>query len=575
MLRKGFSLLFVLLGLTALASAESHARIVRLSYIEGDVELDRRDGRGFQKAFLNMPLIEDARVWTRGDARAEIEFEDGSTLRMVPETIIEFRELTRRGDNDLVTLVDIQEGMLYGNVKRHGGDDFRITFGQEQVTLSKSSRFRLGVSSADTKLAVFRGELEVVRFNGERVEVRKNETFEVSADDRGRTYLARGITEEAHDYWDRQREEDRATYAANEHYNNSRYRYGYYDLNRYGSFFDVAGYGWVWQPFNVGFGWSPFSDGSWVYYPAVGYVWVSPYPWGWTPYRYGSWVYIHNRGWCWRRGNTFNTWYNVTNVHNPPPSFVAVLPPSVHNTNVNVINVGRGGPNVIVRNVDDVNLERQPRGDRGQVVDSRALNGARNDRPTRGVITNENLPAVIGNQGNRANPGTGTGVSIGIRPARTDRGESPDGNRGSSVTSERTRPARPTNDADYSGVDYRPATTTNSNVTVDRPSRTEVREDADRGRVTPAPAANVDRPTRVERETTVIRTDRPQRLEPRPEMTNRPIRSDRMSMPSGAPPSAPPQMSRPSSPPPSAPVQSAPPPPPPAASRESRGDRPR
>ena len=573
MLRKGFSLIFVLLGLTALASAESHARIVRLSYIEGDVELDRRDGRGFQKAFLNMPLIEDARVWTRGDARAEIEFEDGSTLRMVPDTIIEFRELGRRGNDDLVSLIDIQEGVLYGNVKHHGGDDFRITFGQEQLTLNKSSRFRLGVSSGETKLAVFRGELDLLRFNGERVQIRKNETLEFSADDRARTYLARGITEEAHDYWDRQREEERSTYAADQRYNNARYSYGYYDLNRYGNFFEVAGYGWVWRPLHVGFTWDPFSDGSWVFYPAVGYVWVSPYQWGWTPYRYGSWVYIHNRGWCWRRGHTYNTWYNVTNIYNPPPMYVRPQPPVVQNTNVSVINVGRGGPNTIVRNIEDV-PERQPRGDRGQVVGAGTVNTGRTDRPTRGVITNENLPAAIGNTG--VNPSADAGVVVGSRPGRTEREAAPtSGVNGGVVTSDRVRPTRPANDADYSGVDYRPAPTGNTPISVDRPGRHEMEDDARRSTTTTAPPASMDRPSREGRDNTVIRTDRPQRAEPRTEPTSRPPRAERMNPAPTLMPS--PQMSRPSTPPPSAPMQSAPAPapPPPASSREGRSERPR
>src|SRR5579871_5481514 len=77
------------------AAADSSARIVRLSYMDGNVQMDRRTGQGFEDAILNMPIVQGARVWTRGnDALAEVEFEDGSTLRLAPQTIVNFEELS-------------------------------------------------------------------------------------------------------------------------------------------------------------------------------------------------------------------------------------------------------------------------------------------------------------------------------------------------------------------------------------------------------------------------------------------------------------------------------------------------
>ena len=43
------------------ASAESKARIVRLSEVQGTVQIDRAAGDGFDKAFLNLPVIEGSR----------------------------------------------------------------------------------------------------------------------------------------------------------------------------------------------------------------------------------------------------------------------------------------------------------------------------------------------------------------------------------------------------------------------------------------------------------------------------------------------------------------------------------
>src|SRR5262245_44683723 len=64
--------------LPMLSRADSQVRIVRLSYVDGDVQIDRRDGRGFERAILNMPVTSGVRLRTGDDARAEVEFEKGS-----------------------------------------------------------------------------------------------------------------------------------------------------------------------------------------------------------------------------------------------------------------------------------------------------------------------------------------------------------------------------------------------------------------------------------------------------------------------------------------------------------------
>jgi len=66
------------------ASAESKARIVRLSEVQGTVQIDRATGDGFDKAFINLPVVEGSKLKTGKDGRAEVEFEDGSALRLAP-----------------------------------------------------------------------------------------------------------------------------------------------------------------------------------------------------------------------------------------------------------------------------------------------------------------------------------------------------------------------------------------------------------------------------------------------------------------------------------------------------------
>src|ERR1700756_3987041 len=77
-----------LLSLPALA--DSQARIVRLSDVQGSVQIDKNTGLGFEHAFVNLPLVQGAQLRTGANGRAEIEFEDGSSMRLAPNTAVEF-----------------------------------------------------------------------------------------------------------------------------------------------------------------------------------------------------------------------------------------------------------------------------------------------------------------------------------------------------------------------------------------------------------------------------------------------------------------------------------------------------
>ena len=81
--------------LTVRSFAASQIRIVRMSDVHGDVQIDRNTGQGYEKAFLNFPLTQGVKIQTKQDGRAEVEFEDGSALPSItPDTVIEFPQLS-------------------------------------------------------------------------------------------------------------------------------------------------------------------------------------------------------------------------------------------------------------------------------------------------------------------------------------------------------------------------------------------------------------------------------------------------------------------------------------------------
>ena len=78
-------------------------QIVRLSYVQGDVRVSRgktgrhEDGSGWEQAVVNLPLATGFSVVT-GKGRAEIEFEDASTMYLGEDSVLVLNDLTSKED---------------------------------------------------------------------------------------------------------------------------------------------------------------------------------------------------------------------------------------------------------------------------------------------------------------------------------------------------------------------------------------------------------------------------------------------------------------------------------------------
>jgi len=318
--------LILAFGATA-AMAESHARIVRLSDIQGTVQIDRNTGQGYEKATVNMPLVEGMKLAAKAEGRAEVEFEDGSTVRITPNTKIEFTALSLQDSGAKVSTVTLTEGLAYFDYSAKQKDNvFTVIFKDEKVRPEESVRFRVNLEEATAVVAVFNGELKVDGLSGP-VEVSKNRSAIFDLTNGNKSTIAKNVEEEPFDAWDKQQAKYQQEYASKGSYHNYPYGYGVSDLNYYGNYTNVPGYGMMWQPYFAGVGWDPFMDGSWMFYPGAGYTWVSAYPWGWMPYRYGAWNFVPGYGWMWAPGGFGGGWATVVPVTNPPIRFKPPTPP--------------------------------------------------------------------------------------------------------------------------------------------------------------------------------------------------------------------------------------------------------
>ncbi len=334
--RLAFTLSVVVL--TSIATfANSHVRIVRLSSVEGHVQMDRGNGAGPERAILNAPIVEGTRLVTGSDGLAEVEFENESALRITDNSEIKFSQLLMNDAGAKINQFEVVKGIVYLDTASKGDDVYRVKVGDTTLLAHRDSMMRISATREELKVAVFKGNVQL-EGGAQPVEVKKKETLTVDLNDASKYTVANGTEAVRYDAWNKEREDYSRTYAENTGYGGPNRAFGLQDLNYYGDYFYASGYGYAWQPYGFAgsmLNWSPYSNGAWMFYPGMGYAWASAYPWGWLPFHYGSWAFINGAGWAWLPGGGYNGgWYagnfrTVPAVTRAPAGWTAATPPAL------------------------------------------------------------------------------------------------------------------------------------------------------------------------------------------------------------------------------------------------------
>jgi hypothetical protein len=96
----------------------------RLSYVTGDVYIERASDLGYEQGTVNLPVVENDKLGTR-DGRAEIHFGRKNYLRIDRYTHVDFVSLPRKG-YDRVKL-NLLSGNIYLRVSFLGREkDFEV-----------------------------------------------------------------------------------------------------------------------------------------------------------------------------------------------------------------------------------------------------------------------------------------------------------------------------------------------------------------------------------------------------------------------------------------------------------------
>lgn len=289
------------------AANSNHARIIRLSLLQGDVRFTRashgdpltNSKAQWEKAELNLP-IRHGYVLATDNGRAEVEFENGAMAFLNENSVLEFYDLSMDNGARTTRLI-LRQGTasFYANPARD--DYFSVTGGDFTAQASGRANFRMDNYDDGSTVKVLQGHVSVLHKDKTTL-LAKSQSLSMNAGDDSSVQIGRLPDSDDFDRWVSGREDSvvTATNAAL-HYTSytSGYTSGFGDLYNYGGWYPVSGFGYCWRPFGVGFSWSPFDYGSWIFEPGFGWTFVGSQPWGWLPYHFGGWLFQPGIGWVW------------------------------------------------------------------------------------------------------------------------------------------------------------------------------------------------------------------------------------------------------------------------------------
>ncbi|MCW3096809.1 MAG: FecR family protein [Chthonomonadaceae bacterium] len=281
---------------------EGPVRMARFAYIKGDVTWRPDSSASWSKATNNLPLRQGAEITVNEGGRAELQFDDGSALRLGNGAVVVLKVLFS-DDKGEFTEIALTDGLATLH-SRHSDAVYQVDTPMASVKFSGETQVRFGVDGG-SEIAVQVGSAAVEGSAGKTTVTGGNYLY---LRDATAPYTTHHIPDS--DTWDQwNSERNKLIEGKSETYKHVPPNIGLVaeDLDQAGAWHEDPKYGWVWAPRVTSPDWRPYYDGNWVWADPYGWTWVSNESWGWAPYHYGTWVNL-SYGWAWCPGPAYQYW---------------------------------------------------------------------------------------------------------------------------------------------------------------------------------------------------------------------------------------------------------------------------
>ncbi len=268
----------------------------RLSFVKGVATVDRGEELGTESAEVNLPVAVGDRLVTT-DGQAEVQFGRSNFLRLGVSSEAEFAALpARNGDPVKLHLRAGQAYLRVTTLDAEKGIEVHTPDASFYILEAGLYRFDVGGGEA-TEIIVHEGSAEAAGEAGSVV-VRANERLVAANGEFRSDPESFRAAMDGFDRWNETRDGLLDRRSGSSYMPSAISDYGN-ELDDNGRWVNETSYGNVWVPYVHDADWRPYMYGRWVWYPIIGWTWVSSEPWGWATYHYGRWQWRFGLGWYW------------------------------------------------------------------------------------------------------------------------------------------------------------------------------------------------------------------------------------------------------------------------------------
>jgi hypothetical protein len=283
------------------------ARVARIEVLSGDVQVRHADSRDWERATLNLPLVEGDEISSSSNARLEIQFDTYNYLRLSENAYLKITTLRDEG-----VAVSLPQGTMSLRVFEFNKDRafFEIDAPKTTIAVQKAGMYRIDAgdaASSEIRVTVTEeGQARVYsESNGFTLRNGRSAKIFLEGNYEGESEVADASRfVDDFDEWTLERDTIIAKRLKDSYYDQyyDRDIYGADDLSEYGEWIYTRKHGYVWKPYGNSIAryanWSPYRYGHWRWIPPFGWTWVNDEPWGWATYHYGRWIYVDS-SWYW------------------------------------------------------------------------------------------------------------------------------------------------------------------------------------------------------------------------------------------------------------------------------------
>jgi hypothetical protein len=287
------SVIVVLMLLASVYTASADIGWMRISLLEGDVQIKTAGSGDWGPASLNGPVAEGDQIWVPQGGRVELQLNAGTYVRLDQDSAL---QVLATDVNSSQFYLSQGHAYIYYDAPR--GGVIQIDTPDASTRAFETAVFRIDMSDEYqyTDVAVYEGYVETENQLG-RTRINAGELVSLGQDTNGEV-APMGAPDEW-ERWNKERNDRIAERGASWRHLPPELRAYSYDLDANGRWVDVPDYGYCWTPTVIGVAnWAPYREGRWIWRGGE-YIWVSFDPWGWAPYHYGRWAFVVRTGWCW------------------------------------------------------------------------------------------------------------------------------------------------------------------------------------------------------------------------------------------------------------------------------------